>query len=124
MDKSNGASASPTAPLGLRPEPASGLGHSASVDLPGSKRNITRTIILDDLTPQELARVFSIMASDEQAAFFNALHGEVQNYGGTGWCGQCAWIVDDLDRGGRDIIKTLAGHVADKQASLARTGQS
>jgi hypothetical protein len=34
--KRSGASASPTGPLGLRPEPQEGLGHSASVPLRGA----------------------------------------------------------------------------------------
>lgn len=73
---------------------------------------ITRTITLSDLTPAELASIFAAWDNKEQAAFFNALHHEVQVYAGTGWCGQCAWIVDGIDPGGRDIIETLAGHLA------------
>lgn len=81
------------------------------------KSAITRTVTLSDLTPAELASIFSDFDSKQQAAFFNALHEEVKTYAGTGWCGQCSWIVDDLDRGGFDIIETLAGHATDKRAA-------
>ncbi len=74
---------------------------------------ITRTLALDDLTPTELATLFADMGSDEQAQFFNALKPITDVYGGLGWCGQCAYLKDDLDAGGRDVLATLAGHAFD-----------
>lgn len=77
---------------------------------------VRRTITLDDLTPVELAMLFCDFDSEQQADFFDAV-GEISSqWGGMGWCGQCAQIVDDLTPRAARTIETLAGHVADKGA--------
>ena len=77
---------------------------------------ITRMVSLD-LTPAELAQVLAEMPSEEQAEFFNELAIATSDYGGLGWCGQCAYIVEDLTDSGRRVIETIAGHVLAKDAA-------
>lgn len=73
---------------------------------------VTRTITLSDLTPAEVASIFSNWTDQEQAAFFNALAGEVKDWPGTGWCMQCSYITQKLDDGGRRIVEKLAEWLA------------
>lgn len=71
----------------------------------------TRTITLDDMTPEELAQLFAPMGSDEQARFFDALAVITGDWRGLGWCGQCAYMVDNLSTAGAEVVLTLAGHI-------------
>ena len=69
--------------------------------------HITRTITLDDITPDETAMLFAKYNSEGQARFFHALHDIVEKWGGMGWCGQCSWIADDITPEGRKVIAKL-----------------
>lgn len=75
---------------------------------------VTRTLSLDDLTPKEMAAIFAPMDSVGQAQFFNAVATATKYWPGTGWCGQCAYIIDDLSDEGARAVLTLAGHIQDK----------
>jgi hypothetical protein len=78
--------------------------------------SVTRTIIVDDMTPGKLAEIFAHMNSDDQARFFNKVASETRDWGGFGWCGQCAYIIDELSDEGANVVLTLAGHIQDKAA--------
>lgn len=73
---------------------------------------ITRTIKLDDLTPHELALVFTEMTADAQADFFANVWCIAKAWPGAGWCQQSYGIVEHLDSDGRQAIETLAAHLA------------
>lgn len=71
---------------------------------------VTRTLEIDDMTPQELASIFARWFADEQAAFFSAIAVESKDWPGTGWCQQACAIAEHLDDAGRSVIEKLAGH--------------
>jgi hypothetical protein len=96
-------------------EPQEGLGPSGF----DPSRIPSRTIALDDLTPGELATLFAHMASDDQAHFFNKVGAITRNWPGTGWCMQCAHIVDCLSDEGAKVVLTLAGHIRPDSATSA-----
>lgn len=73
---------------------------------------VTRTVVLDDLTPAEAAKIIAHWGSGEQAAFFDALWEEGKDWPGTGWCMQACHIADEIGITGRKFVNTLAGHVA------------
>lgn len=77
----------------------------------------TRTISLGDMKPDELAYLFARMDSNEQAHFFNRVAVETREWPGTGWCYQCAHIIDALSDEGARVVTTLAGHIQDRQAA-------
>ncbi len=71
---------------------------------------LTRTITVEDISPQELAELFCDMYADEQAVFFAEIASITAKWPGAGWCQQSCGIADKLNRAGRDVIKTLADH--------------
>lgn len=77
---------------------------------------VSRTISLDDMTPEEMAKLFAAMGSDEQIRFFSALRAETKDWPGSGWCMQCSYIAADADTDALFILGTLAGHVTDRLA--------
>jgi hypothetical protein len=87
---------------------------------------ITRTITLDDLTPDELAELFCKMFADEQAAFFAKVAQVASTWPGAGMCQQACAIADHLDHDGRYAIERLADHaglLTDDAMALAEAGQ-
>ena len=80
-----------------------------------AKTAITRTVTISDLTPQEMASIFTGWYDDEQAAFFDAIKAETVGWPGSGWCGQACAIAQHLKPEGRDVIVTLAAHVTAPQ---------
>ena len=69
---------------------------------------ITRTVTIDDITPQELATLFLAMLDSEQAAFFNAFKATTDTWPGAGWCQQCCGLSEYLDNDGKGTIAKLA----------------
>lgn len=69
---------------------------------------VTRTVVVSDLTPAEMASIFAQWDSDQQAAFFDALKAEAADWPGMGWCGQAMSIVDKLGDPGFEIVAKLA----------------
>lgn len=72
---------------------------------------ISRTIEINDLTPQELAFAFSEMDSDEQAQFFSAIWHIARTWPGIGWCQQALAIAEKSDSGARNAITMLSAHI-------------
>lgn len=72
--------------------------------------SITRTITLDDLTPQELADRFASMFDNEQAEFFAEVAKIATTWPGAGMCQQACSIAKHLDDDGRSVIQRLAEH--------------
>ena len=72
------------------------------------RKAVTRTVTVSDLSPSELASIFSAYDDNEQAAFFDALAEEVKDWPGSGWCMQCAWFIPKLSKGGKDIVAKMA----------------
>ncbi|HEX8414756.1 MAG TPA: hypothetical protein VF637_12850 [Sphingomicrobium sp.] len=79
--------------------------------------SVTRTIKVDDLSPEELAAVFVGYFDAQQAEFFNEVYRLSRAWSGTGWCGQACSIAPLLDAGGRSVVTTLAGHIADREVA-------
>jgi hypothetical protein len=75
---------------------------------------VTRTIELDDLTPEELAALFCDLDDDGQAAFLNRVGEIAAGWPGAGWCIQSLCIVQspDLSDYGKRVIERLADHYA------------
>lgn len=71
---------------------------------------ITRTIELDDLTPEELAFAFCEMDGAEQALFLSTVAKIAATWPGAGMCMQALGICEHLDRDGRYVIERLADH--------------
>jgi hypothetical protein len=84
----------------------------------------TRTVSLADLTPSELAAIFAHMNSDDQAHFFNKVASETRGWPGTGWCGQCAYIIDGLSDEGAKVVLTLAGHIEARDSDGPRMAET
>lgn len=76
---------------------------------------ITRSITIDDITPQELATVFAGMWAEEQAEFFDNVWKIARTWPGAGWCQQSSAIAKELSSDGRECIATLAGWAADPE---------
>lgn len=73
--------------------------------------DITRTIPINDLTPEELASLFCDMFGHEQARFFNKVWDIAKEWPGAGWCQQSCDLVTHLTDDGREAIKVLASHL-------------
>lgn len=77
---------------------------------------LTRTFEIDDITPQEMARVFAHYFDDQQAAFFEEVGRIAKDWPGAGWCMQSCSIARELSPLGRETILTLAGHAQPEMA--------
>lgn len=75
------------------------------------KPKITRTIAIDDLTPEELAALFCNMFGNEQARFFDEVWAISRKWPGAGWCQQSCDLVSHLTTDGREAIKVMAAHL-------------
>lgn len=74
-------------------------------------KQVTRTVTVNDLTPEELASLFCQLCNDEQARFLTAVCREAMDWPGTGWDGQAAAIAQKSDAEGRSVIGSLAYHM-------------
>ncbi len=83
--------------------------------------SITRTFHISDISPQELASLFTAMFDDAQAEFFAEIGRIAKDWPGAGWCMQSCCIAGKLSDEGRAVIETLAGHALD-DAGKARVG--
>lgn len=72
---------------------------------------VTRTLNIDDLTPQELATLFGNMSDIEQAEFFSIVWDISLEWPFSQWCGQACNIVQRLDENGKKVILALAEHI-------------
>lgn len=85
--------------------------------------SITRTIVIGDPTPAELAQAFCDLDGDDQAAFLAAVWRIAKRWPGAGWCQQSYAIVEASDSDAREAIRTLASHLsADDLAWIAAAG--
>ena len=73
-----------------------------------AKTAITRTVTVENISPQELARLFSEMSDIEQAAFFDAVANESMPWPGLGWCMQSMNISRHMTQQAKDIVIKLA----------------
>ena len=85
--------------------------------------SLERTITIDDITPQELAKLFLGMFGDEQAAFFNAMKAETDKWSGAGWCQQSCAISKHLNKDGIETILKLAELAADPYQRITGAAQ-
>lgn len=82
---------------------------------------VSRTIVLDDLTPQDVADIFCAMNSGDQAAVFNEIGAIASTWPNGGWCVQACEIVRarELSDAGRKVIAALADHYTIQQGEAA-----
>ena len=80
--------------------------------------SVTRTFVIDDIAPEELAATFLDWDGEQQAAFFNAFKAETDKWPGAGWCQQSCEISRFLDRSGIESIAKLAEWAADPYVSV------
>ena len=81
---------------------------------------VTRTVNISDITPEEMAILFTSMDDREQANFFAAVRPIAATWPGAGLCQQAYEIHRRLNDDGRFVIETLASHLpADTLARLA-----
>lgn len=85
-----------------------GVGHT-----PG----LTRSITIDDLTPEEMAYLFCEMDSRGQARFFTRVGEMAANWSGAGWCQQSCAISQHLDKTATETIIKLGEWAADPYVS-------
>lgn len=72
---------------------------------------VSRTLKIDDLTPEELASLFTELDDREQARFFGEIWKIAREWPGAGWCQQSYSIVQQLGSDGRNAIRTIAEHL-------------
>jgi hypothetical protein len=72
---------------------------------------LSRTIQISDITPAELAMLFTDMDDHHQAAFFAAIKPITDKWDGAGWCQQSCSIIQQLDDAGLSVVRTLASHL-------------
>jgi hypothetical protein len=78
-----------------------------------TKYKMERLIVIEDITPEELAMEFLCMDGEKQAAFFNSFKARTDKWPGAGWCQQCCAMSQHLDKGGIEAIAKLAEWAAD-----------
>lgn len=74
---------------------------------------ITRTFEIDDLAPAEAAKVFADWFGEQQAAFFDDIAAQIENWRAP-WCFQCAAIEPHLTDRARTLIRTLAEYAGEQ----------
>ena len=72
---------------------------------------VSRTIELSDLTPSELATLFTDMDSEQQAWFFACVWRIAKDWPGAGWCQQSCDIIRAGSLDTISAIETLASHL-------------
>lgn len=73
-----------------------------------TKTAVARTVTLSDLTPAEVASIYSAWDSRLQAEFFDHIAREAKEWPGTGWMMQALYIADNLTPEGARIVTELA----------------
>ena len=73
--------------------------------------SVTRTVDISDLTPEELATLFTGMDGGQQARFFAAIKPIAATWPGAGWCQKSYSINKALDADGSFVLETLASHL-------------
>lgn len=68
---------------------------------------------VDDITPDELAALFSEMDGEQQARFFSRLGAIASTWPGAGWCQQCCSISEHLDKTATETILKLGEWAAE-----------
>lgn len=72
---------------------------------------VSRTIELTDITPNELAHLFTAMDNHQQAWFFASIWRIAKDWPGAGWCQQSCDIIGSAEADGLSAIETLASHL-------------
>lgn len=72
---------------------------------------VSRTIELSDITPPELATLFTDMDSEQQAWFFAQVWLIAKDWPGAGWCQQSYEIIRCGSVNTLSAIETLASHL-------------
>lgn len=72
---------------------------------------VSRTIELTDITPTELATMFTDMDSEKQAWFFACIWRIAKDWPGAGWCQQSCEIIRSGSVDTISAIETLASHL-------------
>ncbi|MBI0530888.1 hypothetical protein [Sphingomonas sp. TX0522] len=84
-----------------RPHPSAG----------GREVRVTRTIQIDDLTPGELADLFTEFDEYGQCQFFERVWEIAKAWPGAGWCQQSFSIARQASPAAREAIRVLASHL-------------
>lgn len=66
-------------------------------------------------TAEELAEAFANLTDIEQSAFFERVSEISREWPGAGWCQQSYGIAQNILPAGREVIRTLASHVLDRE---------
>lgn len=74
---------------------------------------VVRVVVLDDLTPAELALLFCDMDGEAQAEFFSSVGKIAAEWPGAGWCQQSCAISENLDKTATETILKLAEWAAE-----------
>jgi hypothetical protein len=83
---------------------------------------VTRTVEVNDLTPEELATLFAEMDGQQQVDFFSEVWKIAKKWPGAGWCQQSYEIARLADNNAIQTIRTLASHLpADDVAWIVAT---
>lgn len=75
---------------------------------------VSRTIEINDLTPAELAVLFTEMDGEQQAEFFAEIAPIAKTWPGAGWCQQSYDIAKHLTPEGREVVLKMAEHVLNR----------
>jgi hypothetical protein len=81
--------------------------------------SLTRTVEIEDITPDELAAVFCEFFAEEQARFFKAIAEEARNWPNSGWCGQACAIAKNIQPEALEVVKAIVDHVELAKAAAA-----
>lgn len=82
--------------------------------------SISRTIIVEAITPQELASAFCEMNGEEQAQFFSEVGKIAATWPGAGWCQQSCAISEHLDKMATETILKLGEWAAEPYSREAQ----
>jgi len=77
-----------------------------------------KTQIEIDISPVELAKVFSQYGSDEQALFFSTVAEEFKNFPSCGGDMQFVYMAKDMGVKGKNWIYTLANYLKTKHIDV------
>lgn len=79
---------------------------------------VSRTIEISDITPEELAVLFTDMVAFGQAKFFAEVWRIAKDWPGAGWCQQSYDIAKNAEYcpGAREAVHTLAAHFEEDEA--------
>lgn len=84
---------------------------------------LTRTIELDDISPEEAAHIFAGFNNEKQAAFLTTVWRIAKDWPGAGWCQQSCSIVEVAGPEAREWIRTIGAHLELEEAEEAEPNQ-